>query len=361
MATLTVGQGQQFTTIAAAVAASHDGDTIDVQAGTYTNDFAEITHKITIEGVGGMVHMVASGNIPNGKAILITDTDVTLNHIEFSGATVADGNGAGIRYQGGNLTIENSYFHDNQDGLLAAPVAGGTITIDHSEFGHNGTGTGQTHNLYVNEIGTLTITNSYFHDAIVGHDIKSRADNTIIENNVIADGLNGTGSYEIDLPNGGAATIQNNVIEKGPLAQNPFMIHYGGETPTPYANSSLSISGNTILDDNHSSSTVLLNQTSVTASITNNQLFDISSTHINSGPATVSGDTVLTTEPAINTSHPWQSSRRHRPPRPRRQPRRQRQLQPQPRPRRPLRHQHRRRPRVQAQAGPSVPGQTRSS
>ena len=63
-------------------------------AGTYTNDFAEITHKITIQGVGGMVKLVAGGQIPNGRAILITDTDVTLDHIEFSGATVRDANGA---------------------------------------------------------------------------------------------------------------------------------------------------------------------------------------------------------------------------------------------------------------------------
>src|SRR3954452_4003841 len=116
----TVGVGTQYQTLASAIGASQDRDVPRVKAGTYTNDFAEITHKITIEGVGGMVHLVASGQIPNGKAILITDTDVTLDHIEFSGATVHDGNGAGIRYQGGNLTITNSYFHDNQDGILAA-------------------------------------------------------------------------------------------------------------------------------------------------------------------------------------------------------------------------------------------------
>src|ERR1700759_3414616 len=152
MATLTVGAGKEYATLAAAVAAAQDGDVLDVKAGTYTNDFAEITHKITIEGVGGMVNLVASGQIPNGKAILITDTDVTLDHISFSGAAVKDGNGAGIRYQGGNLTITNSYFHDNQEGILAASDPNGTITIENSEFSHNGTGTGNTHNIYVNGI-----------------------------------------------------------------------------------------------------------------------------------------------------------------------------------------------------------------
>src|SRR4030095_14669659 len=36
----------------------------------------------------------------------------------------------------------------------------------------NGDGSGFTHNLYVSDIGTLTINNSYFHDAVVA--TKSR-------------------------------------------------------------------------------------------------------------------------------------------------------------------------------------------
>ncbi len=52
-ATLTVGPGETYKTIAAAVAASHDGDTIDVKAGLYENDYAEITKKVTLNAVGG--------------------------------------------------------------------------------------------------------------------------------------------------------------------------------------------------------------------------------------------------------------------------------------------------------------------
>ena len=68
MATLTVGQGQQFSTIAAAVAASHDGDVIAVQAGTYTNDFATINDKITIEGVGRIANRVVDEG-QNGSSV----------------------------------------------------------------------------------------------------------------------------------------------------------------------------------------------------------------------------------------------------------------------------------------------------
>lgn len=173
MATLTVGNGQQYSRIAEAVAASRDGDILAVQAGTYTNDFATITQNITLQGVGGMVKMVATTPPPNGKAILTTTSDVTIDHFEFSGAKVADRNGAGIRYEAGNLTITNSYFHDNENGLLSAANADGSITIKNSEFAFNGIGDGQTHNLYVGVIRQLTVQDSYFHDAIVGMRLKA--------------------------------------------------------------------------------------------------------------------------------------------------------------------------------------------
>src|SRR5580704_14500424 len=168
MATLTVGSSGQFSTLAAAIAASSNGDVIQVQAGTYTNDFATITTNITIEGVGGMVNLVATQAPPNGKAILTTDANVVLDNIAFSGAAVPDGNGAGIRYETGNLTINNGYFHDNQDGILGGGNGTGTITINNSEFANNGTGDGFTHNLYIGDVATLTINDSYFHDAVVG-------------------------------------------------------------------------------------------------------------------------------------------------------------------------------------------------
>ena len=302
MATLTVGSSGQFSTLAAAIAASSNGDVIQVQAGTYTNDFATITTNITIEGVGGMVNLVATQAPPNGKAILTTDANVVLDNIAFSGAAVPDGNGAGIRYETGNLTINNGYFHDNQDGILGGGNGTGTITINNSEFANNGTGDGFTHNLYIGDVATLTINDSYFHDAVVGHEIKSRAENTIIENSRIIDGPNGTASYSIDLPNGGNATITNNVIEQGPNSENPAIISYG-EEGSLHAGTNVQITGNTILNDlNSPSALAVVNATSSAVTISNDQFFGLTSGQIVSGPATQSANTFLTTEPAIDTS-----------------------------------------------------------
>lgn len=308
MTTLTVGSGQQYATIAAAVAASHDGDVLAVKAGTYVNDFATIGTKITIQGVGGMVNLVATASPPNRKGILVTNTDVTIKNLSFSGAEVPDGNGAGIRYQAGNLTIENSLFHDNQNGLLGNPNATGTITIRNSEFAHNGAGDGKTHNIYVGEIAKLTIDDSYFHDAVVGHQIKSRAHQTVITDSRIVDGAAGTGSYSVDIPNGGKATLTGNTIVQGPHSQNPAMVHFGGEG-TPYAGSSLQMSGNSFLNELSSSSArMLLNHTGATASVTGNSVYGLTTAQYATGPASVSGVTVLATEPAVSGSPPWNGS-----------------------------------------------------
>jgi hypothetical protein len=218
MAILTVGSNQQYSTLSSAIAASHNGDTIYVQHGTYTNDFSIINTNVNIVGVGGMVQLVATASPPNGKAILTTSSDVTIDHVEFSGAVVPDANGAGIRYQNGHLTITNSYFHDNQMGLLAAGVTTGSVTVDHSEFGHNivADGSALGHNLYIGgPLGNFKVTNSYFHDAVEGHELKSRALNSDIENNRIFDN-NSTASYSIDLPNGGNAIVKNNIIQQSP-------------------------------------------------------------------------------------------------------------------------------------------------
>jgi len=305
MAILTVGVSQQFSTISAAVAASRDGDTVQVQAGTYVNDFATVNTKLTIQGVGGMAHLVATIPPPDGKAILTTNTDVTLDHLEFSGAAVADQNGAGVRYQGGSLTVTNSYFHDNENGILGGASPTGTVTIRNSEFSHNGNGNGSTHNIYIGDVASLTIDSSYFHDAVVGHEIKSRAENTTITNSRIQDGPTATASYSIDTPNGGNVLIQGNVIQQGPASQNPAIIAFGEEGGV-HAGSVLNVTGNTILNDLQSPSLAAVwNASSAPATATNNSFYGVPAAQITRGTVTVSGSTVLATEPALVTTSPW--------------------------------------------------------
>ena len=201
--------------------------------------------------------------------------------------------------------MNHTYFHDNQEGLLADADPTGTITISNSEFDNNGNAnppaSGDEHNLYVGAIQQLTINNSYFTNPVVGHDIKSRAANTTIENSRIVD-PNGTGSYEIDLPNGGNAVIENNVIEKGAGPQgNPYFIAFGEEGAN--AGSSLSVTGNTLINDYGSGANLLLNDAGVTPAVTGNTAYGFTATQL---PAPQ--DNTLdprSSEPALDTSPPY--------------------------------------------------------
>jgi hypothetical protein len=316
MTTLTVGSGQQFTTIAAAVAAAQAGDTIQIQAGTYTNDFPGLISDLTIEGVGGQVNLVATQPPPNEKAYLNVAGNTTLKNLNISGVSISNangGNGAGIRYESGNLTVDNVTLDGNQDGILANPDPAGTITIENSNIYNNGqqpaSGIGNTHNIYIGDIKQFTLTNSYVHDANVGHEVKSRAENNTITNNVIADN-NSTSSYSIDLPNGGNATITGNTIEQGPNGQNPTIIAYGEEggnndpSGTPHAGTSLTLSNNLILNDLTSQAPLLLwNAGNATVTGSGNVLYGVNASQLGSGVPT-SAVSYASTEPAINTSSP---------------------------------------------------------
>ena len=290
---LTVGVGKEYATIGAAVTAAQTGDTVLIDPGTYTNDFATVTAAITIEGNDGMVNLVATEPPPNLKGIITVDNSVTIKNLSFSGAAIDagdGGNGAGIRYEGGAMVLENDSFSNNQNGILAAAaiqdLTTNTITIDHSLFSGNGSGSGNTHNVYVSSgVSSLVFTNNISEGAVVGHELKSRAAANVIQGNVFRDGPTGTASYEIDLPDGGTDLVESNIIEKGPNAQNDAMVHFGGEG-IPYANSSLTVQGNNFVNDMGGNAAAVLNQTAISATINGNTFSGQGFGAIAEGPAT---------------------------------------------------------------------------
>lgn len=296
MATLTVGPSAQYQTIAAAIAVADNGDTVAVQSGTYTNDFLDFAKDVTLQAVGGVVTMLATVSPPDGKAMITESGDVSIKGFDVSGVSVPDGNGAAVRYQGGRLTLTDVNFHNNQDGLLGAPDPTGTITVKHSEFAFNGVGgDGHTHGLYAGILAHLTITDSYFHDTSVGHEIKSRAAFTEIVGNRILD--NGSSSsYSVDLPNGGNATITGNVIEQGPNGQNPAIFEYGAEGQSN-PGTDLRIDNNTIVNDRGGNSYALLNATTVQPSFNGNTVYGLDATHVPAGATTF-----VTDRPTVDTS-----------------------------------------------------------
>jgi hypothetical protein len=258
---LTVGPSGTYAKPCAAIAAARTGDTIEIDAagnGTYHGDVCGwSTSGLTITGVNGRAHIDAAGRNHGGKGIwVIAGNDTVIRNVELSGATVGDRNGAGIRQEGAGLTVSGSSFHDNENGILTGANAASDIRIDTSEFARNGYGDGYSHNIYVGAVRSFTLTASWSHDADAGHLVKSRAATNVIAFNRLTQ-QGGTGSYELDLPNGGAARVVGNVIQQGSTTSNSGMIAFGMEGVTP-ATASLQLVNNTIVNDRRSGTAVLV-------------------------------------------------------------------------------------------------------
>ncbi|MGH6609836.1 MAG: hypothetical protein ACRECQ_06245, partial [Burkholderiaceae bacterium] len=103
-----------------------------------------------------------------------------------------------------------------------------------------------THNIYIGRIGLLNVRYSFFHESKVGHNLKTRARENVIENSYFADGGSGTSSYLLNFDNGGRAVLRGNLLHKGPNASNSILItHYANIWGASY--NSLTLEHNTIV------------------------------------------------------------------------------------------------------------------
>ncbi len=235
-ATLEVGVGQAYTTLGAAAVAARDGDTVNIHPGTYTQGAVWSANGLTLQAASGakLGSVVIKGAVNNKGIFDIKGDDATVIGLEFEYAKVGDANGAGIRSEGHNITVRNCEFYANEMGILITAVAGhqgGSVTVDASIFDMNGTKRSGYigHAVYANYVGSVSVTNSTFKREIIGHYIKSRALSTYIHDNHIDD-TSGSASYLINIPQGGSADIQNNVLIKGAKAANCCIaISYGEE------------------------------------------------------------------------------------------------------------------------------------
>ena len=299
--TLQVGAGKPYSLPSQAAAAANDDDVIEIDAGDYSGDVAFFgQNNLTIRGVGGRAHLIAAGNHAGGKAIWVIQGDnAVIESIEFSGASVPDENGAGIRQEGTHLTVRDCYFHDNQNGILAGDDAASDILIEYSIFANNGFGDGYTHNMYINHVRSFTIRYSYVHHAVIGHNVKSRAALNYVLYNRIMDESDGIASRQIDLPNGGRSYIIGNLIQQGPAATSSQIIGYAGEGASN-PDHDLYVVNNTIVNQRATGTFIDLFSVT-TAAVVRNNIFVGPGTRI-SGPtdsggnfdAATDGDPLLT-------------------------------------------------------------------
>lgn len=229
--TLRVGPAERFRTLRDAVQAANSGDVIEVLPGDYHADVAVVAlPSLTIRGLGTGAVFHADGQHVEGKAMLVVRGDAVLENIEFRGARVPTGNGAGIRFERGRLAVRRCRFFDNEMGILTANDPAMELDVVDCEFGAAPRHEGMLHHLlYVGTIGAFSIRGSRFAGGWRGHLLKSRAQRNRVVNNRLDDRPSGEASYELEFPNGGQNVVIGNLIAQSAGTQNPDLLSMGAE------------------------------------------------------------------------------------------------------------------------------------
>src|SRR5690242_13056100 len=134
---LEVGPGKPFALPSQAAAVATDGDHVKIAAGTYIDCAIWRANNLVIEGIEPGV--VISVKTCMGKGLfVILGNNVTVRNLMLTRARVPDNNGAGIRAEGRNLTVERVKFLENENGILGASSPKSAVIIRDSDFERNG-------------------------------------------------------------------------------------------------------------------------------------------------------------------------------------------------------------------------------
>ena len=269
--------------------AIQNGDTILIYGGTYsgTSALAQWSDdNLLIRGVDTTPHLVANGAYILGKGIwVLSGDDIIVENIRFTGASVPDKNGAGIRLDGTGLTVRYCHFDQNENGILTSNPGTGNILIEFTEFSNNGYGDGYSHNLYIGRVASLTYRYNYSHHANIGHNLKSRARENYLMYNRIMDEATGNSSRLVDLSEGGFTIMVGNLFMQGPNAPNNNLVGYGLEGLAAGATHELYVVNNTFVNKRVASHKFLDIKAGTSATYIHNNIF-AGGTNVVQGPVT---------------------------------------------------------------------------
>lgn len=243
---LRVGPNAAIRRISDAAKLARDGDVVEIEPGDYAGDVAVwLQRRLTIRRAGDAgrtsaagappspVRLIAEGSAAEAKAIWVIRNGVfDVQGIEFHGARVSDRNGAGIRFEGGRLSVLDCRFVDNETGLLTGNDGVSELVVERCEFAGRAPGAGGSgfsHNLYVGRIARFAMIGCWSHHANAGHLVKTRARESRLLCNRLTDEAGGRASYELDCPNGGVLIAVGNLIVQEPTTGNRTIVSYGAE------------------------------------------------------------------------------------------------------------------------------------
>lgn len=263
--TLEVGPGRAYDRPSAAAAAAHDGDTITIAPGEYFDCTVWRPNHLTIVGEGEVT--ITDAACEGKAAFVIPGNAITIRNIGFARIRVPSDNGAGIRGEGRDLTVEDSRFVNAQMGILAASPAGGALRIVGCRFTEIGSSLTGRVNVAIRATGfdLVHIERTVFEKARGGGDIS--VDDARVE--LIADHFSDEGGHmagPMVTVQGGALLLENSTIDlAADAAARPGVVLALGDDMT-----ALAIRGNVLHDAGSAGTPLLRNWTGQDAVATNN-------------------------------------------------------------------------------------------
>jgi hypothetical protein len=271
--TLEVGSDKPFKMPSEAAAKAQDGDTISIEPGEYFDCAVWRANNLVIQGTGKPTDTVITDKACMGKGLFITvGNNITVRNLTLTRARVPDNNGAGIRMEGKDLTVDRVRFINNQNGILTG-LTGSSLIVRDSDFVRNGIcAPACAHGIYVGQLDLLHVERSRFAETRQAHHIKSRALRTEVINSDIKDGPEGTASYLIDVPNGGSVVIRGNTMQKGPKAENHTCAIMIGAEGVSQPTKEILVEDNTFRFDGNYSTVFVVNLTATEAVLKGNRI-----------------------------------------------------------------------------------------
>jgi hypothetical protein len=234
---------KRYNNLTDAVEDLNDGDELSIGEGRYEDAFLIQKNHITIIGYG---HVIFENKAYGKKAFIVNKgQNLTVKNIECRNISVSDKNGACIRQESKDLTLEHVYFHGSENGILESSKTPGSVYIYKSVFEKLGLG-GRAHGVYINTADLYIYDSVFIATKKEGHSIKSRGAKTYIKNSIVTS-LSSKDSRLIDVPNGGELIVEDSILHQGRNSANGQAIGYGLEGMGRHKKNSILLKGNMIL------------------------------------------------------------------------------------------------------------------
>jgi hypothetical protein len=213
--TLLVGPDEPFASPSAAARVAEDGDTVSIEPGDYYDCTVWTSNRLIIAGTAPGV--VITDTTCQGKALfVVTGRDTTIHDLTLARARVPDGNGAGIRLEGKDLSLRRVRFANDQVSLLVGTSDAGAIRIADCRF--EGGGVGGEHPTFAVLVEgrslLLRIDGSIF-TGVAGGQIITSAERTELVGNEIGTGTGAAPGLAVTSTHG-HLIMEDNVLSLGP-------------------------------------------------------------------------------------------------------------------------------------------------